>query len=163
MFSAHAAIEAGLLGDVIRSAPHRGRPPSSRALTPVPGTLGALEPRSILVVDDDDVIRDTLRLVLEDEGYRVMTAEHGRDALEKLTGGGPLPSVMLIDLMMPVMDGWKLIAEVKRLPELSSIPVVVISAGGNHLLATAPVASGYLTKPLDLTRLLQTVTRLCGT
>lgn len=110
----------------------------------------------ILVVDDDPDHLDAVRKILELEGYRVEGAADGRVALDRLLLG-PLPDLILIDLIMPVMNGPQLIAELKLRPELAVIPVVVMSGGGEHVLNSAPVSAGYLQKPLSSARFLETV------
>src|SRR5919206_1695644 len=80
----------------------------------------------VLVVEDDFAIRETLRELLEDEGYRVAWAANGKEALARLHERAP--RVILLDLMMPVMDGWEFRVAQQRDPALASIPVVVISA-----------------------------------
>jgi CheY-like chemotaxis protein len=97
-----------------------------------------------------------VRDLLEMEGYHVRTAGNGRDALETLRAG-PSPQLILLDLRMPQMDGWAFMAELKARPALATIPVVVTSQWGPHVLNAAPVAAGYLDKPLDRGRLLQTI------
>jgi CheY-like chemotaxis protein len=115
--------------------------------------------RWLLVVEDDPDHRETVREVLEEEGYRVDTAVHGRDALGRLSlwGAGHLPDLILLDLRMPVMDGWGFMAELKQHPVLASIPVVVTSCMGDRVLSSAPVAAGYLSKPLNRSRLLELI------
>src|SRR5262245_23155992 len=83
----------------------------------------------VLVVDDDEEIRNALTEFLSDEGYGVVSASNGREALASLREGVH-PSVILLDLMMPVMDGWDFRAEQLRDPGLRDIPVVVITATG---------------------------------
>ena len=110
----------------------------------------------ILVVDDDSDTLDALREVLADAGFRVLTAENGRDALTFLRGMPP-PDLALVDLMMPGMDGWTFASEVRQDARLARTPLVVMSAGGERVLARAPIARAYLRKPLDLTQLLSVV------
>jgi CheY-like chemotaxis protein len=113
----------------------------------------------ILVVDDDEGIRDALGSLLEGEGYEVVCVENGRAALEYLSCAGR-PCLILLDLMMPVMDGWTFMAARTAHPELASIPVVVITAAGEQregALEGAPV----LRKPLRLERLLGTIEQYC--
>ena len=106
-------------------------------------------PRPVLVVDDDPDIRETLRFVLEDAGYPVYTAENGREALEVLADAQPLPGLILLDLMMPVMNGWQLRMELLKDQRLARIPVVVISGAANvESEARALGAAGYLAKPI---------------
>src|SRR4051794_28574938 len=86
----------------------------------------------ILVVDDDPDLRDTLGQILEDEGYSVAAASNGREALAYLRER-PAPSLILLDLMMPVMDGWQFRSEQRLDSVLAKIPVLVISASGTGI------------------------------
>lgn len=116
---------------------------------------GPRAPRaSILVVEDDPDLRAAVRDLLEEEGYGVETAAHGGDALDKLLSA-PKPDLIVLDLMMPQMDGWQLMAELNGRPELASIPIVVTSAVGSRV-PPAP-STRYLPKPVDTTRLLQII------
>ena len=121
----------------------------------------AVERGDILIVEDDEVIRDGLRDVLADEGYRVRTAAHGRAALQILADG-PEPGLILLDLMMPVMDGWQVLAALRQRRADIDTPtatVVVVSAAIDH---SAPQgAARYLEKPIRLDALLREVDRLC--
>jgi two-component system, chemotaxis family, chemotaxis protein CheY len=114
----------------------------------------------ILVVDDDEDIRCALGDTLEAEGYRVVLAEDGRDALEKLRGLPELPAMILLDLMMPNMDGLQFRAAQQGDPALSSIPVIVLSADSQvkQKAATLGVA-GCMAKPVRITDLLKVVER----
>jgi CheY-like chemotaxis protein len=126
---------------------------------PHPSTLLRVpdnERRTVLVVDDDFDLRQTLREILEDEGYVVDTAANGREALDLLHRSNP-PRVVVLDLMMPVMDGWQLLDELKRDDALSAVPVVVISASKTGL--RAPHAHELLSKPLDYYKLITTLER----
>ncbi len=96
---------------------------------------------------------------LELEGYQVEVAANGRQALERLTAGMQ-PCVILLDLMMPVMDGWQFRREQVRSPELAEIPVIVVSAAGRDRIAEID-ANAYLTKPVDLEQLLERVSHYC--
>jgi two-component system response regulator CpxR len=109
---------------------------------------------SVLVVDDDEAIRQVVSEVLRDEGYDVVCAENGLVALRELSNHHP--DLVLLDLMMPVMSGWEVLEELQANDELSRIPVVVVSA------MTAPGVSEHLAKPIDLDHLLATVGRLTG-
>ena len=84
----------------------------------------------ILVVDDNHDIRDLVRDILEFEGYAVVTACNGKEALERL-GGADLPSLILLDLMMPTMNGWEFRAEQLKDTRLASIPLIVLTGDGN--------------------------------
>jgi two-component system, OmpR family, response regulator CpxR len=114
-----------------------------------------LTPRrpNVLVVDDDDSIREVIAEVLRDEGYDVSCAANGEQALTEMRKDRR-PDLVLLDLMMPVMSGWELLELLEVTPELSQIPVVVVSA------MSAPGAWESLAKPIDLDRLLATVSRL---
>ena len=108
----------------------------------------------ILVIDDDAGIRESLRDVLEDAGYEVVVAGDGRQALGMMS---PRPDVMLVDLMMPELDGWELLDELARTAPLADIPVCVLSAIASH---APPNAKAVLQKPVNLDDLLATVERL---
>lgn len=112
----------------------------------------------ILVVDDDPAIRESLTEVLQDEGYAVLTATNGAEAL-RLLREGARPSVILLDLMMPVQDGYGFRAEQRQDPTLSDIPVIVVTAGVLDHRATAMNANAYVTKPFDLNVLLNAIAR----
>jgi CheY-like chemotaxis protein len=115
----------------------------------------------VLVVDDDSDIRETLSEVLRDEGYTVVTAADGRDALTKLRNEMATPCVILLDLMMPVMTGLQFYAEQQRDPSLAKIPVVVISADGNLHAKAQAFGGEYLCKPVRIERVLDTLERHC--
>jgi CheY-like chemotaxis protein len=114
----------------------------------------------ILVVDDDQDIRDSLREVLEDEGYEVACVANGREALDYLKAAPTKPCVILLDLMMPVMDGWQFRKEQKQDPDIAAIPLVVITATGKRQVLID--AADLVMKPLDLNRLFETIERYCG-
>ena len=115
-----------------------------------------------MVVEDDDDLRSMLSVLLKGEGYGVIEAVHGQDALDKLRLNDR-PCLILLDLFMPVVDG----AEFRRRQlcenELADIPVVVVSAavGVEGRIAALNVAS-HLEKPLDIHTLFETVARYCG-
>jgi CheY-like chemotaxis protein len=113
----------------------------------------------ILVVDDDPDIRDSLREVLEDEGYEVACVGNGQEALDHLKTATPRPCVILLDLMMPVMDGWQFRREQKLHAEIADIPLVVITATGKRPVLID--AAELVMKPLDLTQLFAAIERYC--
>jgi two-component system chemotaxis response regulator CheY len=114
----------------------------------------------IVVVDDDEDIRYAMGDTLEAEGYRVMLAEDGRDALAKLRSLEEPPSLILLDLMMPNMDGMEFRAIQQGDPALSSIPVVILSADAQvKQKAAALGAAGSMTKPVRIADLLATIER----
>ena len=114
--------------------------------------------KTILVVDDDQDIRDTLTELLQEEGYTVVRASQGIEALCALRDL-PTPSLILLDLMMPVMDGWQFRTEQRKDPAIASIPVVVISATGKDEKLSSLGAVQFLKKPLRLEQLLDAVLR----
>jgi CheY-like chemotaxis protein len=120
-------------------------------------------PPRILVVEDDPALRATLADILTERGYDVASVGDGRQALEALRRLPP-PSAILLDLAMPVMDGWAF-RDAQRLdPRLAAIPTIVLSASldadGRDLEAFAPTDA--LAKPFDLDRLLSALRRACA-
>ncbi|HYK41730.1 MAG TPA: response regulator [Thermoanaerobaculia bacterium] len=116
----------------------------------------------VLVVEDDPELLAALSGALEDEGFGVTRARHGLDALGQLRSGRR-PCVILLDLMMPIMNGWQFRHEQRQDSELSKIPVVVVSAKTDSAQHAAWLeADAYLEKPLSLGKLLEIVNRFCG-
>ena len=114
----------------------------------------------ILVVEDDESLREALVEVLGDEGHEVRAAEHGAEALEILHGG-LRPQLILSDLMMPVVDGEALLAACHADPDLASIPVCILSSDvGNAVRLTRAGAINFLPKPLQTGPLLETLRRI---
>jgi signal transduction histidine kinase len=114
--------------------------------------------KPILVVDDDDLIRSSLIDILEEDGYRPVGCGDGLDALRHLRQGSPKdrPGLIILDLMLPVMNGWEFRIEQRKDPSLATIPVLALSADISAK-AAAIDADAYLPKPVDITTLLQTV------
>lgn len=108
----------------------------------------------VLIVDDDQSIRESLEMALELENRPTAQAANGRAALEWLRHHDP-PSLILLDLMMPVMNGWQVIDHLQKDERLSEIPVVVISAFGRDLGTATQFP--VLRKPIDLDTLLEAV------
>lgn len=115
---------------------------------------------TVFIVEDDVDTREMLGRFLELEGYRVETAANGKLALERLESGVGA-CVILLDLMMPVMDGWQFRQVQQNDPSLSRIPVVVVTAAGPRERIRPITADGWLAKPLDLDHLLATIERFC--
>jgi len=114
-----------------------------------------------MLVEDDPDIRSMVSQLLELEGWRVLACANGTDALEALHGG-ERPFLILLDLMMPKMNGWQFRAEQARDSALSKIPVVVLSGDVRGSDTSSVRADGYLKKPIDLDVLLKTVRRYSG-
>jgi CheY-like chemotaxis protein len=112
----------------------------------------------ILLVEDDADIRQTIGEVLEEEGYLVTTASDGREALEKLESG-PLPHLIVLDLMMPGMDGVQFRAEQIKRRACAAIPLLVLSADTHTHELARDLGAECLRKPVDLADLLAAVQR----
>ncbi len=111
----------------------------------------------VLVVDDDVDIRESIQEVLEDEGYRVQVAANGLQAL-KVLDTDKLPGIILLDLMMPGMNGYEFISAQQKDPRLSGIPVAVLTADGGFKDKREDVmVAHYLRKPIQLNALLELV------
>lgn len=118
---------------------------------------------AILLVEDDIDIRIDLADLLRSEGYEVATVANGQEALDWLRLHANEACLILLDLMMPVMNGWDFRARQLEEPELIGIPVVLLSGAGDVARhASALKTAGYLIKPLRLDSLLRLVSRLCG-
>ena len=85
-------------------------------------------PATVLLVDDDLDLREAAAEALEDAGYRVVRADDGRRALEEMTRGGLRPDLILLDMMMPNLDGWGFRVAQKQVPDIAGIPVVALTA-----------------------------------
>ncbi len=109
----------------------------------------------ILIVDDDEEIRSFLGALLEDEGYRVESAEDGLAALEKLDKARP--DLILLDIMMPRMDGYSFADALRRRSLKPPIPFIVLSANLREQQAKSMGACSYIAKPFDLFDLLDKV------
>ena len=116
---------------------------------------------TILVVDDQPEIRSMFTALFEDEGYSVVCAANGREALDYLHQTTDLPGVILLDLAMPIMTGWEFIREQQCDPRLAAIPVILMTARGYFEQDGAGIyAAYYLPKPTDLDRILSAVREL---
>jgi CheY-like chemotaxis protein len=109
--------------------------------------------RSILVIEDDEIVRRAIQMVLEWEGYHVDCAGNGQQALDFLRAGNR-PDLILLDVMMPVLDGEEFRKEQLRDPLLASIPVIVVSAAS---FAVAVNAVHHIQKPFEVQELLDAI------
>ena len=114
----------------------------------------------VLIVEDDADLREMMAQLLTLEGFKAATVSNGREALQYLEGG-EAPDVILLDLMMPVMDGWEFRRHQRADPELSRVPVIVLSALDQGR-ATGLDPAAFLKKPLDFDRLLDLVRQYCN-
>ena len=115
--------------------------------------------KSILIVDDDSDIRDILAEVLQHEGYNVLKARNGEEGLKFLESNAP--SLILLDLMMPVMDGWTFKEIIDSQAATSKIPVVVLSASGKSDPAQRLGSHQRLSKPINIDTLIDVVKKTC--
>jgi CheY-like chemotaxis protein len=112
-------------------------------------------PGTVLIVDDDPALLEATSFALENEGFGIDTARHGEEALQRLRVG-TRPAVVLLDLMMPVMNGWQFLEEIAKVPSLKAIPVVVLTAAARVEVVGAVEV---LHKPVDLGLLIGVVER----
>ena len=136
--------------------------PARTALPPPPMTNRQPRPKSaspaplILLVEDDFILRSALTELLGDEGYQVECAANGVEGLRRLLQP-PRPALVLLDIMMPHMDGLTFRATQLALPVVAEVPVIVISAAGPGRGAASLGFSGTFLKPIDTTRLLVSI------
>ncbi|RKH41213.1 response regulator [Corallococcus sicarius] len=110
----------------------------------------------VLVVDDDPDILEALSEILEAEGFEIRRARNGKEALERLEPDPP--HLILLDLMMPVMDGWEFAQRMRQKPAIAMIPIIVLSADRNVGSKAKDIgAVGHLAKPFELNDLLTMV------
>ena len=114
--------------------------------------------KGVFLIEDDQDIRSSIIDILEEEGFAIDWAANGQEALDKLRCCQQKPSLILLDLRLPVKDGLEFRAEQMKEPNLADIPVVVISADGRLQEKTADLGiRGLLRKPVDIEELLATV------
>lgn len=112
----------------------------------------------VLIIEDDTEIREALSDILVSEGYAVQTANNGQEGLDYLKSQNEKPGIIILDLMMPIMDGWHFRDHQLQDPELAKIPVVVVTADGNaSQKAKTMNATAGLKKPIDLDEFLETI------
>lgn len=115
--------------------------------------------KKVLVIEDEPSIRVVLTDLLSDAGYAVVQAADGREGLDRLQDAQP--NLIVLDLIMPSVSGWRFLEERRRLPGLEDVPVVVLSAiDGRHDYPGTMGAAAWLRKPIDVPRLLGTVEQL---
>ncbi len=115
----------------------------------------------VLVVDDEDMTRKLLRLMLERDGFTILEAEDGQQALEVIAESKP--DIVILDVMMPNMDGFTTCQELRSQPETAELPIILLSARSQTEAVRAGLESGadrYMTKPISKPELVQTITDL---
>jgi two-component system chemotaxis response regulator CheY len=119
--------------------------------------MTASNSHTVLIVEDEEDLRDMMREALELKGYRVVTAQEGQDALDKIAGIEQL-CLVLLDLLMPGMNGWEFFEKMRERPELAQVPVIVHSSASSR----APVGvTRVLQKPILFDRLISVVGEYC--
>jgi CheY-like chemotaxis protein len=113
----------------------------------------------VLLAEDDDDLRDALADTLEDAGYTTAAFANGQDALEWLQGTSRPPSLVLLDLRMPIMDGWQFRERQIKEPAIAGVPVVLLSAMSDTVKSDGVE---HLKKPIQSGELLAVVARYCG-
>lgn len=116
--------------------------------------------KQVMIVEDDRDIREPMRELLEEEGYRVMCAATGSEAL-RLLSDGTLPGVILCDLMMPNMNGVELIQTLREQKMKAADSIVILSAAANAEKTASELGVGFLRKPINVDALLSTVEHYC--
>lgn len=113
---------------------------------------------TVFVIDDDETLRCDLQELLEADGYLVLEARNGAEAVRRMRGIATECLVALVDLMMPDVDGWQLIATMRKDPELARIPIIVLTAHGPGPVEGADLV---LVKPVSAEQVLAVVRRYC--
>ena len=114
--------------------------------------------KSLLVVEDDPDIRETIKDIASLDGFQVLQASHGKEALEIIEQAEVLPGLILLDLMMPVMDGYRFLIEYEKSAKFG-IPVVVVSAAKKENLSHV---IEFIEKPANARQLLNIIKKYCG-
>jgi DNA-binding response OmpR family regulator len=156
---AGAAVDS--LGPAPPGAAEALGPTPAGAEPPVAAPVAAAAAAAVLVVDDDPFIQKVLRLNLELEGYAVTTASDGEEALERLAGARP--DLVVLDVMMPGLDGLEVLRRIRESPETADLPVILLTARGSEEDMWEGWQRGvdyYLTKPFDIEDLLRSMDRL---
>lgn len=121
--------------------------------------------KTVLVVEDSEIARFYISFFLTKEGYNVIEAEHGKDALNKLSSDEVIPAVVITDLNMPVMDGIEFVKQLRTTPSHSTVPVVVITGDSNEVKKHEAEQAGinfWLNKPFASWQLKDAVSKLTG-
>lgn len=114
--------------------------------------------KTVLVVDDEFGIPDALSDILSDEGFRVLIARNGKDGLRRVEE--QRPDLIVLDYMMPVMDGYQMLRELRSRPGMDDLPVIMTSALNRQSLPPDCNPTAYLRKPFELSSLLEMIVQL---
>jgi signal transduction histidine kinase/CheY-like chemotaxis protein len=142
------------------NSPTAGEEETRRAAPTATRAAAGGETPVVLVVDDDPTVRDLMERFLTREGFAVVTATGGKEALARARE--LVPAALTLDIMMPDLDGWTVIAALKGDPALADIPVVIVTILDERNRGFALGAADYLVKPIDRDRLRDVLRRLCG-
>jgi CheY-like chemotaxis protein len=138
-----------------------GHPPKGLDSQEAPAVKGGVE-KSILVVDDEPEALDAVVELFRGEGLTTMSARDGQEALD-LIRSGLRPSLIVLDLKMPVMDGWEFCRRLAADEEVADIPIAIVTATASvEHLPERRTDAGFFRKPVDFNRLLKVVQRFCG-
>jgi CheY-like chemotaxis protein len=153
-----AASEAGRGSTFTIRLPAEVADPAVEAV-PAPAPVDRAEPGfgTVLVIDDESVVRDLMQRFLTKEGFHVVTAAGGEDGLR--LARQLRPDSITLDVMMPGMDGWAVLAALKADPDLADIPVIMLTIVDDKNLGYALGAADYLTKPIDRERVVAVLTQ----
>lgn len=116
---------------------------------------------TVMIIDDHADIREGMRILLEEYGHKVVLAANGHDALRQLSRLNEPPCLILLDLVMPIMDGWQFLNELQRNASFSRIPVAVVSAA-NLTADSFSSATAYIKKPVVFSEVLSMLSRVCS-
>ncbi len=132
------------------------KPVDDRAVTSKFPAQRRVRPRTVVVVDDSDDAQDFFKSSLEGAGYMVLGARNGKDALEILIDHST-PSAIIVDLFMPVMDGYELVEILRSYTRLARVPLIVVSASDGQIAFSEGPETCFLKKPIDEFELLRTL------
>jgi CheY-like chemotaxis protein len=115
--------------------------------------------KNILLIEDDIDINEAVTYILQEEGYIVISTFNGQEALEYLRDSNQKPALIILDIMMPIMNGYEFREAQLKDPKISSIPTILLSASGKYEDFSQMNFSECLKKPLDLERLIEVINR----
>jgi CheY-like chemotaxis protein len=134
--------------------------PAVPQVSPLPAAIAAAPGKKILIVDDDRSVHDVLKQTLTKEGYSLLHAYDGEEALKMVREARP--DVITLDVMMPKVDGWSVLGQLKSDTELSRIPVIMLTVVDERTMGYSLGASEYMTKPVNRKRLIELVERFAS-